>query len=218
MSATKSATVDALTRIGIVPVVVIDDPARAADLARALLEGGIGCAEFTLRTPRALDAISAAAAVPGFVTGAGTVLTVDQADAAIDAGASFAVSPGYDPVVSQRVVDRGAAMVPGIATPSELQQAMRDGFTHVKVFPAGLLGGPAYLDALAGPFPGIRFLPSGGVSAGTLADYLSRPHVFAASGSWMVPREAIDAGDFALVEARSREAAATRDAARKDAR
>lgn len=213
-----SATVDALTRIGIVPVVVIDDPARAADLAHALLEGGIGCAEFTLRTPRALDAISAAAAVPGFVTGAGTVLTVEQADAAIDAGASFAVSPGYDPLVSRRVVDLGAAMVPGVATPTELQHAMRDGFTHVKVFPAGLLGGPAYLDALAAPFPGIRFLPSGGVRADTLADYLSRPHVFAASGSWMVPREAIDAGDFALVEARSRGAAATRDAARKDAR
>ena len=209
-----SPTMTAISAIGIVPVVVIDDAGRAADLAHALLDGGIGCAEFTLRTPGAIDAIRAAAAVPGFVTGAGTVLSSVQADAVVDAGASFVVSPGYDPEVSRRVTNLGVAMVPGIATPTELQRAIADGFTHVKVFPAGHLGGPAYLDALAGPFPGIRFLPSGGVGPDTLAEYLRRPHVFAGSGSWMVPRHAIDAGDFALVSERSRAASDIRDHAR----
>jgi 2-dehydro-3-deoxyphosphogluconate aldolase/(4S)-4-hydroxy-2-oxoglutarate aldolase len=216
MMDSMTSTIDAITAIGIVPVVVIDDPDRAVDLAHALLHGGIGCAEFTLRTPGAIEAIRAAATVPGFITGAGTVLTVAHAEAAVDAGASFVVSPGFDQHVSRRVTDLGAAMVPGIATPTELQQAIAEGFTHVKVFPAGILGGPLYLDALSGPFPGIRFLPSGGVGPDTLADYLSRPHVFAGSGSWMAPREAIDTGDFALVRQRSLSAAAVRDRARRN--
>ena len=207
-------SLEAIQAIGIVPVVVIDDPGRATDLAHALLEGGIGCAEFTLRTPAGLEALAAAAAVTGFIAGAGTVLTIAQADAAVDAGASFVVSPGYDAAIASRVVAGGATMVPGVATPTEVQRAVADGFAHVKVFPAGLLGGPDYLDALAGPFPGVRYLPSGGVDAGTLGAYLSRRHVFAASGSWMAPREAIHAGDFALVTARSLAAVATRDAAR----
>lgn len=211
-------TVAAIEAIGIVPVVVIDDVAHAADLARALLAGGIGCAEFTLRTPAGLEAIAAAAEVPGFVAGAGTVLSRAQADAVVDAGASFVVTPGYDPEVARRVADRGVTMLPGVATPTEVQRAAADGFTHLKVFPAGLLGGPEYLDALAGPFAELRFLPSGGVESGTLAAYLARPNVFAASGSWMAPRAAIAAGRFDLITARCRETAAARDAVRGEAR
>lgn len=213
-----SATVAAIEAIGIVPVVVIDDAARAADLAHALIAGGIGCAEFTLRTAAGLEAITSAAGVPGFLAGAGTVLSSAQADAVVGAGAAFVVSPGFDAEVSHRVADRGATMVPGVATPTEVQRAAREGFTHLKLFPAGLLGGPEYLDALAGPFADVRLLPSGGVTPATLAAYLARPTVFAASGSWMVPRAAIAAGDFDLVAALCRDAVTARDAARGAAR
>lgn len=200
-----------IEHIGIVPVVVLDDVRHGAPLAEALRDGGIGCAEFTLRTPAGLGALAAAAQVEGFLAGAGTVLTVEQADAVADGGAQFAVSPGYSPDVNERVRARGMTMVPGVATPTEVQRAVADGFTHVKVFPAGVLGGVAYLDALAGPFPELRVLPSGGISAGNLADFLSRPAVFAASGSWMVPRSAIASGDFAAITRLARECVALRD-------
>lgn len=202
---------DRIESIGIVPVVVLDDVRHGAPLAEALRDGGIACAEFTLRTPAGLGALAAAAEVEGFLAGAGTVLTVEQADRVAEAGAQFAVSPGYSPEVNERVLAHGMAMAPGVATPTEVQRALADGFTHVKVFPAGVLGGPAYLDALAGPFPDLRILPSGGVSAGNLADFLSRPAVFAASGSWMVPRAAIAEGDFATVTRLARECVVLRD-------
>ena len=185
----------------IVPVVVIDDASRARDLALALLEGGIRCAEFTLRTPAGLGALEAAATVDGFAAGVGTVLTVEQLDAAAEAGAQFAVTPGFDDAVVRAAQARGLDIVPGVATPTELSRALRAGIDHVKVFPAGVLGGPAYLSALAGPFPDARFLPSGGVSAATAFDYLTHPSVFAVSGAWMVPRDAIAAGDFAHITA-----------------
>lgn len=211
-----SSIADRIESIGIVPVVVLDDVRHGAPLAEALRDGGIACAEFTLRTPAGLGAL-AAAQVEGFLAGAGTVLTVEQADWVAEAGAQFVVSPGYSPEVNERVLAHGMAMVPGVATPTEVQRALADGFTHVKVFPAGVLGGPAYLDALAGPFPDLRILPSGGVSAGNLADFLSRPAVFAASGSWMVPRAAIAAGDFATVTRLARESVALRDEIRSRA-
>ncbi len=203
-----------IERIGIVPVVVLDDAARGRDLARALRDGGIPCAEFALRTPAALGALEAAAQVDGFLAGAGTVLTAEDADAAASAGAAFAVTPGYDADVATRLASHGVPLVPGIATPSEAMRALADGFTHVKVFPAGHLGGPAYLDALNGPLPALRFLPSGGVDLATLADYLARPHVFAASGSWMVPRDLIDRGEFGAIADAARECARVRDAVR----
>lgn len=203
-----------IERIGIVPVVVLDDASHGRDIARALQDGGVACAEFALRTPAALGALEAAAGVEGFFAGAGTVLTEEQADAAASAGASFAVTPGYDGVIVARLASRGVPLIPGIATPTEAMRARADGHTHVKVFPAGNLGGPAYLDALNGPLPDLRFLPSGGVSRDTLADYLARPHVFAASGSWMVPRAAIARGDFATIAAAARECADIRDTVR----
>ncbi len=211
---TIAAVTERISQIGIVPVVVIDDAARGRDVARALLDGGIACAEFTLRTPAGLGALEAAAGVEGFLAGAGTVLTIAQADAAASAGAVFAVTPGYDAAIAQRMREHGAAMVPGVATATEVQRALADGFDRVKVFPAGNLGGAGYLDALHGPFPDVRFVPSGGVSPTNLADYLARPHVFAASGSWMVPRQAIADGDFAAITAAAAECARIRDEVR----
>ncbi len=203
-----------IAEVGIVPVVVLDDADRARDLAVALRDGGVGCAEFTLRTPAGLAAIAATADLDGFLAGAGTVLTVAQADAAIDAGARFAVTPGYDPAVADRLRAGGVAVVPGVATPTEVQRALGDGFADVKIFPAGHLGGAGYLDALHGPFPDMRFIPSGGVSPDSLGDYLRRPWVLAASGSWMVPRDAIARGDFDTITAAAAECARLRDAAR----
>jgi len=214
MTDSSAPLTERLRAVGIVPVVVLDDADRARDLALALRDGGVGCAEFTLRTPAGLAAIAATADIEGFLAGAGTVLTVEQADAAIDAGATFAVTPGYDPAIADRLRAGGVAVVPGVATPTEVQRALCDGFTDVKVFPAGHLGGAGYLDALHGPFPGMRFVPSGGVSPDSLGDYLRRPWVLAASGSWMVPREAIARGDFDAIAAAAADCARIRDDAR----
>lgn len=214
MSTVASEIPTRIAEVGIVPVVVLDDAERARELAVALRDGGVGCAEFTLRTPAGLAAIAAASDVDGFLAGAGTVLTVAQADAAIDAGARFAVTPGYDPAVAARLRAGGVAVVPGVATPTEVQRARADGFTDVKIFPAGHLGGAGYLDALHGPFPDMRFVPSGGVSPDSLGDYLRRSWVLAASGSWMVPRDAIARGDFDTITTAAAECARIRDDAR----
>lgn len=192
----------------IVPVVVLDDASFAPDLADALTAGGIPCAEITLRTPAALDAIRAVAGRPDFAVGAGTVLTVAQVDAAVDAGATYLVSPGFDDAVAQRAAQRGVPLVPGIATATEIQRAIAAGLDHLKVFPAAAVGGTAALRAFAGPFPGVRFLPSGGVSAANAAEYLALPSVFAVSGSWMVPTAALAARDAETVRALSAEATA----------
>ncbi|GAA5210600.1 bifunctional 4-hydroxy-2-oxoglutarate aldolase/2-dehydro-3-deoxy-phosphogluconate aldolase [Microbacterium kyungheense] len=202
---TSAPTVLGANRI--VPVVVIDDAGRAPDLADALAAGGIRCAEITLRTPAGLDAIRATAGRSDFVVGAGTVLTPDQVDAAADAGAQFLVSPGLDDAVIARAAERGIPIVPGVATATEIQRAVSRGIHHLKLFPAGLVGGGAAVRAFAGPFPDVKFLPSGGVSVDNAAEYLASPSVFAVSGSWMVPTAAIAAGDFDTVRALS--AAAT---------
>lgn len=181
---------------GVVPVVVVDDPGRARDLAQALLAGGIGCAEFALRAPGALDALRVAAEVPGFTAGAGTVLTPDDARACADAGAGFAVSPGLSLDTVEAAHRAGMPMLPGIASPTELQQAVRAGLDAVKVFPIAPLGGIPYLDALAGPFPGVSFMPSGGVGLDDVAAYVAHPTVVAVGGSWIAPRPAIAAGDW----------------------
>jgi 2-dehydro-3-deoxyphosphogluconate aldolase / (4S)-4-hydroxy-2-oxoglutarate aldolase len=193
-----------LARIRIIPVIVIDDPGAAPDLAAALDAGGIGCAEVTLRTAAGITAISAIAAEhPRFVVGAGTVLTIHDVDRIADAGASFAVSPGLDEAVVERAHGRGLAALPGIATATELQRAVGAGLERVKFFPAGSLGGIDAIDALSGPFPGVKFLPSGGVSASNARAYLDSPAVFAVSGSWMAPRELIAARDWDEITRRS---------------
>lgn len=200
----------------IVPVVVLHDAAAAHPLADALVAGGIRCAEITLRTPAGIEAIRALRDRDDILVGAGTVIDHDQVDAVADAGAAFAVSPGFDAEVVDRCAERGVPIVPGVATASDIQAALRRGIRHLKLFPAGLVGGLSAVRAFAGPFPDVRFLPSGGVSAANAGDYLADPAVFAVSGSWMVPGDALRTGDWATVERLSRAAsgAATIVAAR----
>jgi len=195
-------TPDPLNALGgerLVPVVVIDDAGAAPDLASALAAGGIRCAEITLRTPAAVAAIEAASGVADFVVGAGTVTEPDQVDLVVDAGARFVVCPGLDEAVIERAARLGVPVIPGVATATEIQRAMRLGLRALKLFPAHLMGGPAAIRAFAGPFPDVRFLPSGGVSADNAREYLASPTVFAVSGSWMVPETALRTRDFGAV-------------------
>jgi len=175
-----------ISEIGIVPVIVLDDPGLARPLADALAEGGLPCAEVTLRTPRAAEVLTVMARDPRLVAGAGTVLTVAQVDAAIDAGATYIVTPGYSRDVVRAGQDRGIPVIPGVATPTEIQMALADGITLVKFFPAEAIGGIRALSALAGPFPMLRFIPTGGISPDNLDSYLALPSVAAVGGSWMV--------------------------------
>jgi len=196
-----TGVLDRLAVARIVPVIVLDDAADAGPLADALLAGGIDCAEITLRTPAGLAAVQALAHRDDILVGAGTVLTAAQTDEAVAAGARFVVSPGLGLDVVHRAQRLGVTVLPGVATATELQAAAAAGLGAVKFFPAGALGGLGMLNALAGPFPGMRFMPSGGVTAENAADYLAHPSVFAVGGSWMVPRTLIGAGRFAEITA-----------------
>jgi 2-dehydro-3-deoxyphosphogluconate aldolase/(4S)-4-hydroxy-2-oxoglutarate aldolase len=198
-----TSVIGSLSAARIVPVIVIDVPARAGELAAALVEGGIRAAEVTLRTPAGLDAMAAMAAHGGLIVGAGTVLTPEQVDACAAAGAQFIVSPGFDEDVVARAQEAGLGVLPGVATATEVQRALRSGLTELKLFPADRLGGIAMIDSLRGPFPDLRFMPSGGVTAGNAVEYLAHPGVFAISGSWMATRAAIASGDFAGIRAAS---------------
>ena len=190
-----------LAATGVVPVVVIDDPSKSEALAQALIEGGLPTAEITLRTPEALDAIKALAAVPGFAVGAGTIVEPSQVTKALQAGATYLVSPGFSVEVSRECSMLGAPLVPGVATPTELMSALDAGHELVKFFPAGAAGGVTMLKALAAPFPSVRFMPTGGITLALLAAYLALPAVAAVGGTWIASREAIAAGDFATVKA-----------------
>lgn len=197
---------DTLRRAGVVPVAVIDDASHAEALAGALQAGGIGLIEVTLRTPASLDAVAALAKSGTIRTGAGTVVTPAQVDDVVDAGAAFLVSPGLSVPVVERARERGVPIIPGVATPSDLMTAVNLGLDIVKFFPAGLLGGPAAIKALAGPFPQLRFVPTGGVGPKNLADYFALPCVLAVGGSWMVERDLVAAGRWDEITTRSAEA------------
>ena len=184
----------------IVPVVVIDDAAEAAPLADAMVAGGLPVAEVTFRTAAAAEAIRIMAARGDMIVGAGTVLTPAQVDEAVDAGASFLVSPGFSAAVVNRAKERGVEILPGAATPTEIQFALEAGLDTVKFFPAGTYGGAAAIKALSAPYRGVKFVPTGGIGIENLADYLSIPAVLAVGGSWMVPPAAIREGNFALIE------------------
>lgn len=186
-----------LDRCPIVPVVVLDDAEDAVPLGAALLAGGVTVVEVTLRTPAAVAALRAMAAeLPDLHVGAGTVLTPAQVDEVVDAGARFVVSPGLSGPVLDRAAERGVDALPGVATASELTAAVVRGITDVKLFPAGVLGGVAMVRALSGPFPQVRFLPSGGVSPENVAEYLALSAVPAVSGSWMVAQALVAGGRF----------------------
>lgn len=183
----------------IVPVVVLDDVAQAAPLADALADGGLSSVEVTFRTAAGEDALRRMASTGRLSVGAGTILTAEHVDRAVDAGARFIVSPGLAPDVVERALRHRVAVLPGIATATELQAAVRLGLTAVKLFPVEQLGGLGAVRALAAPFPAMKFMPSGGVTAENTRDYLAHSSVIAVGGSWMVPRGAIAAGDFETV-------------------
>lgn len=195
-----------LERVGIVPVVVVDDPAISADLSDALVEGGLPVAEITFRTPGAAAALRQFAGRGDVVVGAGTVLTAKQVDIAADAGAQFIVSPGFSLEVVRRARELDLPVLPGVSSASDLHIAVAEDIDHVKLFPANHLGGPGLIASLAEPFTGMRFLPSGGVGPSNAAEYLDLECVFALGGSWMVRRDAIVAGDLELVSRLSAEA------------
>ena len=180
-----SDAISQIENIGIVPVIVLDDPDLAAPLADALARGGLPCAEVTFRTARAAEALQVMARDPRLLAGAGTVLTVDQVDAAIHAGATYIVTPGYSREVVRACQERNIPVIPGVATPTEIQMALHDGITLVKFFPAEAIGGTGTLSAMAAPFPGLRFIPTGGISPENLQSYLTLPSVAAVGGSWM---------------------------------
>ena len=184
----------------VIPVIVLNDVAHAVPMARALVAGGVRMLEVTLRTPQALACIEAIArAVPEAVVGAGTVRCKADAQAAANAGARFAVSPGYTSAVGQACRDVGLALLPGVATGSEIMMAQEDGLTELKFFPAMQAGGPAMLKAWSGPFFDVRFCPTGGVSLQNAADFLALPNVVCVGGSWLVPADAMAAGDWARI-------------------
>ena len=196
--------------IGIVPVIAIEDADQAVPLAKALVKGGLPAAEVTFRTDAAEEAIRRIVKeVPEMLVGAGTVLTKEQADRAIDAGVKFIVSPGFNPEITRYVIDKGMLMMPGTATPGEMEQAMSMGLDVVKFFPAEQNGGVAKLKAVAGPYSNLRWMPTGGVNAKNLLDYLSFNKIIACGGTWMVKKDLIDAGNWEEITRLTREAVNT---------
>ncbi len=196
--------------IGIVPVIAIEDADKAVPLAKALVAGGLPAAEVTFRTEAAEEAIRRIVAeVPEMLVGAGTVLTKEQADRAIAAGVKFIVSPGFNPEITKYVIDQGMLMMPGTATPGEMEQAMSMGLDVVKFFPAEQNGGIAKLKAVAGPYANLRWMPTGGVNEKNMLDYLSFNKIIACGGTWMVKKDLIDNGDWAEIERLTRQAVNT---------
>lgn len=202
----EAAVLEALRAARVLPVVVLDDPSIVGDLCAALLAGGIACIEITFRTQAAQAALAQAARIEGMLVGAGTVLTVEQARTADGAGASFAVAPGTDHEVVSACGQLGLPFFPGVATPSELGEALRLGRTTVKVFPASSLGGPAFLRAVSATFPEARFIPTGGVDEESLGSYLAVPSVIACGGSWICDRQLLRERRFDEVTRRARAA------------
>ena len=208
----KQQTIETTMRLApVIPVVVIDDARAAVPMARALVAGGTPAIEVTLRTPAALDAIRAIAAeVEGAVIGVGTVLSARDLRAAQEAGARFAVSPGVSPHLLDAADDCELPLLPGAATASEVMSLLERGYRFLKFFPAVPAGGHKLLGAWASPLPQLRFCPTGGISLTNAADFLALPNVICVGGSWMLPKAALEARDYARVEALSREAAGLR--------
>lgn len=183
----------------LVPVVVLDDAQTALDTAKALFAGGVDIMEITLRTEAGLPSIEKVkAGLPDVLVGAGTVLTLDQCRKAVDAGAEFVVSPGFDEDVVDYCFKKGVLALPGCVTPTEITAALKAGLDVVKFFPANVYGGIKAIKALAGPFPQVKFVPTGGVDLSNLADYIDKS-VFAVGGGWLCDKKAVNAGDFAAL-------------------
>ncbi|MBL3596748.1 bifunctional 4-hydroxy-2-oxoglutarate aldolase/2-dehydro-3-deoxy-phosphogluconate aldolase [Rhodovulum sulfidophilum] len=207
-NAASEITEEICRRAPIIPVLVIEDAARARPLAEALIAGGLPVLEVTLRTPAALDAIREMAGVEGGVVGAGTLLTPADVEAAAAAGATFGVSPGATPALLDAARAGDLPLLPGAATATEAMILLERGYTVQKFFPAEAAGGAPALKALASPLPQIRFCPTGGVSPTNAASYLSLPNVICAGGSWIAPKDKVAARDWDAITALAREAAA----------
>jgi len=195
----------------VIPVIVLNDVAHAVPMTRALVEGGIRMLEVTLRTPQALACIEAIAkAVPEAVVGAGTLRSKADAQAAANAGARFAVSPGYTSALGAACSDLGLPLLPGVATGGEIMAAQEDGFSALKFFPALQAGGSAMLKAWSGPFFDVKFCPTGGISLQNAPEFLALPNVLCVGGSWLVPVDALAQGDWARITTLARQAVALR--------
>src|SRR6478609_2920306 len=202
-----TSVLEEIGRARVVPVVVVDDAAQGLLVAESLRDGGLPVAEVTFRTAGAGAAIEAIAReVPDVLVGAGTVVTPAQVDEAVAAGARFLVSPGLSAAVVRRAQEHGVPVLPGVATPSDIIAALDLGLDTVKLFPANVVGGPAAVKAFCASLPGLRFVPTGGVGAANLLDYLALPSVLAAGGSWMVDRALVRAEDRSEIVRRTREA------------
>ena len=199
-----------LGNIGIVPVVALDRAEDALKLGEALMRGGIPCAEVTFRTDAAEESIRILTnSLPEMITGAGTVLTTDQVDRAVAAGAKFIVSPGYNPRVVDYCVSRNIPVVPGCSTPSDIEMALEAGLDVVKFFPAEAAGGLPMIKAMSAPYGGVKFMPTGGINASNICNYLAFEKIIACGGSWMVDKKLVAAGNFEEIERLSREAVDT---------
>lgn len=202
-----STVAEKIAGFGVVPVVVLEDVKDAAPLAKALVEGGLPCAEVTFRTAAAEESIRVMTTeYPDMFVGAGTVLTIEQVDRAVAAGAKFIVSPGFDPEIVDYCLEKEIPVFPGCITPSEVAQAVKRGLKVVKFFPAEQLGGVATIKAMAAPYVGLKFMPTGGVSAKNLESYLSCDKIIACGGSWMVKGDLVKAGKFDEIKTLTEEA------------
>ena len=206
-----------LRNAGVVPVVVLERAEDAVPAARAMLAGGVDVMEITFRTAAAAEAIrNVAAECPEMLVGAGTVLTVEQCEKAVALGAKFIVSPGFDAEIVDWCVERGVAVAPGCVTPTEIMAALKRGLSVVKFFPANVYGGLSGMKALSAPFGGVRFIPTGGVSATNLKEYVAAPFVCAVGGSWLCPKKEIAAGNYIQITRLCREATEIVRAARNE--
>ncbi|MBQ8814133.1 MAG: bifunctional 4-hydroxy-2-oxoglutarate aldolase/2-dehydro-3-deoxy-phosphogluconate aldolase [Lachnospiraceae bacterium] len=197
-----------IQEIGIIPVVVLDRVEDAIPLGKALVEGGLPCAEVTFRTEAAEESIRVMSETfPDLLVGAGTVLTTDQVDRAVAAGAKFIVSPGLNPRIVKYCVEKGIVIVPGCANPSDIEQALENGLEVVKFFPAEAIGGLKLIKAMAAPYGGVKFMPTGGINANNVREYLAYDRIVACGGSWMVSGKMIKEGKFDEITALVKEAA-----------
>lgn len=200
-------TLQDLCSYGVIPVVVINKTEDAKPLAKALCEGGLKCAEVTFRTDAAEEAIKIMSETyPDMMVGAGTVLTIDQVDRAVNAGAKFIVSPGFDPEIVDYCIEKDIPVVPGCMTPSEVAQGVKRGLELLKFFPAQQAGGVAMIKAMAAPYTSVMFMPTGGINADNLEQYLSFKKIAACGGSWMVKADLIDSGNFEKITELTKEA------------
>jgi 2-dehydro-3-deoxyphosphogluconate aldolase/(4S)-4-hydroxy-2-oxoglutarate aldolase len=199
---------DIMRTARVIPVIAIDDPEHAVPLAKALVAGGIRVLEVTLRTPHGLAAIRAMSAVEGAIVGVGTLTQPDEFASARDAGAVFGVSPGLTPALIEAARKSGLPLLPGVMTPSEVLAAREAGFRELKLFPAVPAGGVGMLNAIAGPIPDVTFCPTGGISIDSAPQFLALKNVACVGGSWLTPKDALQAGDWARITELAKAAAA----------